>query len=66
MKIGDIFVIFVDKISPDFKTKWTDPSVFPSDLIFKFSEFRKVANYSKIVKPDENTDLSGNKQKFCM
>ena len=64
MKSGDNLVLFVDKMSVDFKTVMCDKDNFPADLIFNFAEFRKTENYKKILRGDEDKDVFGNKGLF--
>ena len=66
MRYGTSFVINVDKICPDFKTQWTDDVIFPTELIFDFDEWRKRKNYMKIVKPEEDHDITGNPKGYVM
>lgn len=67
MRSGDRLVLFVGNIAPDFKTVFTsDDKNFPSDCVFNFPEWRKEANYKKIVRDDEDHDLMGNKKCFWM
>ena len=66
MKIGDTFVINVDKLNPDFKTEWQDDEEFPLDTICDFDEWRLETNYLKIVKEDENKDLMGDPGYYSM
>ena len=67
MRSGDRFVIYVDKLCPDFKTQYNfPPSLWPSDKIFDFKNWRYYDNYMKVVKEDENHDLLMNKNKFFM
>ena len=45
----------------DYNTEW-----FPSDKIFKKSEWEKKENYESILKDGENVDLSGNEGQYIM
>lgn len=54
-------------IAPDFHKQFkSDDTNLPSDVIFNFSEWRKEAHYKKIVRPEEDHDLMGNKNCFWM
>ena len=66
MKIGDTFVINMDKLSPDFKTEWQDDQELPMDTICDFDEWREEANYLKIVKEEENKDMLGDPGYYTM
>ena len=66
MRYGTAFVIDVGRIVPDFKVQWKDEEVFPIEQICDFDEWRKRKNYMKIVKPDENHDVAGNKHSYVM
>jgi len=66
MRIGDRFVINCGKYSIDFRNQYNDPVNFPTDLIFNFDEWRKEENYKKIVRPEEDVDLIGNKKCYFM
>ncbi len=64
MRIGDTFVINVDKTAPDFNSKFTHDEIFPAEEVFNFVEWRSNDNYMKVVKEDENHDLLGNKKMY--
>ena len=66
MRIGDRYVLNCGKNMIDFKHMFNDPVNFPTDLIFNFEEWRKEENYMKIVRPEENVDLLGNKKCYFM
>ena len=67
MRSGDRLVLFCGNIAPDFKNELTsDASNFPAEVVFNFNEWRKEANYKKIVRADEDHDLMGNKNMFWM
>ena len=58
MRSGDRFVIYVDKLCPDFHTDYNfPPDHWPSDELFDFQTWRVKENYMKIVKTEENVDL---------
>jgi hypothetical protein len=51
MRCGDRFVIYVDKLAPNFKTEYNFPeNLWPSELIFDFDKWREYDNYMKVVK----------------
>ncbi len=67
MRIGDTFVINVDKSCPDFITNYTHDEVFPTEEIFDWSYWCSPdEHYMKVVKEEEDHDLLGNKKMFCM
>ena len=66
MRIGDVFAINCDNLNLDFKEKWSHPEIFPLDEITDFDEWKDNENYLKIVKPDENVDLIGNKKCYVI
>ena len=59
-------MLYTGNISIDWKNVFNDEKMFPTDKIFDFAEWRKEANYKKIVKPEEDVDLMGNKNCFFM
>ncbi len=65
MRCGDRLVLQCGKTAIDFKEKFDDKD-FPVDLVFNFNEWRKEENYKKIVRPDEDVDLMGNKRCYYM
>lgn len=66
MRIGDRLVLNCGKYAIDFRNDFNDPVNFPTDLIFNFEEWRKDENYKKIVRPEEDVDLLGNKKCYFM
>eukprot|EP00355_Strombidium_rassoulzadegani_P004022 CAMPEP_0168616596 /NCGR_PEP_ID=MMETSP0449_2-20121227/5107_1 /TAXON_ID=1082188 /ORGANISM="Strombidium rassoulzadegani, Strain ras09" /LENGTH=180 /DNA_ID=CAMNT_0008657383 /DNA_START=20 /DNA_END=562 /DNA_ORIENTATION=+ len=66
MKAGERMCIMIGKIAPDFKEQFNDPLVFPTDTIFDFENFRKIENYKKVVREDEDYDYQNNKGCFMM
>ncbi len=66
MRAGDRLVLFMGNIAIDWKNTFNDATWFPTDLIFNFAEWRKDAVYKKIVKPEEDVDLMGNKNCYFM
>ena len=67
MRCGDRFVIFVDKLVPDFKNEYNfTPDHWPSYDIFDFEKWRDNSEYMKVVKEDENHDLLLNPKKYFM
>ena len=50
MRIGDTFVINLDKLTPDFHTNYTHDEIFPTEEIFDWGIWRYDDNYMKIVK----------------
>lgn len=66
MRIGDVFAINCDNLNLNFKDIWTHPEILPMDEITDFDEWREHENYMKIVKPEENVDLIGNKKCYVM
>lgn len=66
MRIGDRFVLHCGKNTINFKTEFNDPENFPIDLIFNFDEWRKDDVYKRIVRPEEDVDLLGNKKCYFM
>ena len=55
MKSGNPFVINIDALMPDFINEYTseDETVFPSETVFDFKEWRKDENYTKVIGNDE-------------
>jgi hypothetical protein len=66
MRIGDTFVVNCEKVVPNFWMDFTDEETFPADEIFHFFNWRENEKYMKVVKPEENVDLLGNKRCFMM
>jgi hypothetical protein len=66
MRIGDTFVINVDKTAPDFFTKFTHDTIFPSEEIFDWGLWRSDDTYMKVVKEEEDHDLLLNKKMFSL
>lgn len=66
MRIGDRLVLNCGKYMIDFRNDFTDPVNFPCDLIFNFDEWRKEENYKRVVRPEEDVDLIGNKKCYFM
>ena len=66
MRKGDRLILFVGKNTADFCNDFNDPENFPTDVIFNFDEWRKEENYKKIVRPEEELDMFGNKSAFLM
>ena len=68
MRIGDTFVINIDKSCPDFITNYTHDEIFPTEEIFDWPFWccPDPENYMKIVKEEEDHDLLGNKKMYSM
>lgn len=66
MRIGDVFAINCDNLNLDFNEKWSHPEIFPIEEISDFDEWRENDKYMKVVKPEENVDLIGNKKCYTM
>ena len=66
MRIGDVFALNCDNLNIDFINKWTHSDIFPIDEITEFDEWRENDKYMKVVKPEENVDLLGNKKCFMI
>jgi len=66
MRIGDVFAINCDNLNLDFNNEWTHSEIFPTDEISEFDEWREDESYMKVVKPEENVDLIGNKKCYMM
>ena len=67
MRTGDTLVLFAGNIAPDFKIQFkSDEKNLPTDTIFNFSEWRKEETYRKIVREDEDHNLSGSKGYYTM
>eukprot|EP00347_Sterkiella_histriomuscorum_P016080 403354565 len=67
MNFGARFVFYCGYQAPDFVNELTGGvSQFPSELIFNFKEWRKIENYKRIIKPEEDFDHMGNKDCFSM
>ena len=66
MRIGDVFALNCDNLNINFNELWTHPEILPLDEITDFDEWRERDNYMKIVKPDEDYDLIGNKKCYVM
>ena len=66
MRIGDRLVLHCGKYGIDFVREWTCPVNFPTNLIFNFDEWRKEENYKRVVRPEEDVDLLGNKKCYFM
>lgn len=66
MRIGDCFVINVDKTAPDFHSKFTHDEIFPTDEVFDWGLWRADDTYMKVVKEEEDHDLLGNKKMYTL
>ena len=66
MRIGDCFVINVDKTAPDFNVQYTHDEIFPTEEVFDWGVWRFEDTYMKVVKDDENHDLLGNKKMYTL
>ena len=66
MRIGDVFAINCDNLNLNFNEVWSHPEILPMEEITEFDEWRENDNYMKIVKPEENVDLIGNKKCYMM
>ena len=66
MRIGDVFALNADNLNIDYSELWTNPTIFPLDEISEFDEWREDNKYMKVVKPEENVDLIGNKKCYVM
>ena len=66
MRIGDVFALNCDNLNLNFVDIWTHPEILPMDEISDFEEWRENDNYMKIVKPEENVDLIGNKKCYMI
>ena len=66
MRIGDMLAINCDNLNLNFKEVWTHPEILPMDEITEFDEWREDDAYMKIVKPEENVDLIGNKKCYVL
>ena len=66
MRIGDRLVLNCGKYIIDYKNDFHCPVNFPTNLIFDFNEWRKDEIYKRIVRPEEDVDLIGNKKCYFM
>jgi len=68
MRIGDTFVINIDKTVPDFIETFSHEEIFPTSEIFNWSFWHEddEYNYMKVVKAEENHDLLGKKNMYIM
>lgn len=66
MRIGDMYAINCDNLNLNFNETWSHPEILPMDEITEFDEWREDNTYMKIVKPEENVDLIGNKKCYIM
>ena len=66
MRAGDRYVLNCGKHAIDFINEFNDPVNFPTQLIFDYDEWRKEENYKRIVRPEEDVDLLGNKKCYFM
>ena len=67
MRSGDRFVIYVDKLVPDFNVEYNfAPDHWPSTELFDFQAWRENDTYMKVVKESENHDVLLNKGKYSM
>ena len=63
---GQTLVFNFGKLTKDFVVEWNDKDNFPTDLIFDKAAWKKEENHMKIVKDEENQDLSGNDGQYIM
>ena len=66
MKSGDKFVIYFDKMAPNFKTQYTKDGAFPTKDLTNFALWREIDNYKKVVKEEEDVDVNNNKGWYRM
>ncbi len=66
MKAGDTFVVYFDKLAPDFNERFNNADSFPMTKISDFTEWRKEENYMAIVKAEEDKGLFSMKPDFTM
>ena len=66
MRFGTSFVIDVDRIVPNFNTEWTSKETFPAAEICDFDSWRLRKNYMKVVRPEEDHDVTGNPKGYVM
>ena len=65
MRSGNCFCLSISRLEPNWAKDFNNEE-FPSDLIFNNEEWRRYANYMKIVKPDENKNMQGDAGMFSM
>jgi hypothetical protein len=58
MRLGDNFVINIDKLQVNFENEWNHPDIFPIE-IFNQEEWRERERHMRIVKEEENVSLEG-------
>ena len=67
MRCGDRFVIFVDKLTPNFKIDYNFPAPqWPTYEIFDFQKWRDDDNYMQIVKEYEDYDTDNKQGRYYM
>ena len=66
VKAGERMCIMIDRIAPDFKEEFNDETLFPTDKIFNFKEFRKMETYKSIITEEEDRDYQDNKGNYLM
>ncbi len=65
MRAGERLVLMCGKGIPDFE-KLSSPAFPLLEKVLNFNEWRKEENYKKVVKPEEDHDLMGNKRCYFM
>ncbi len=66
MRFGKRFVIFFDKMAPDFNDRFNKDDCYPLSKITKFNDWKVKENYMSIVKEEENFDTFNCKGHFDM
>mmetsp|Transcript_13069 Transcript_13069/g.9107 ORF Transcript_13069/g.9107 Transcript_13069/m.9107 type:complete len:184 (-) Transcript_13069:115-666(-) len=65
-RTGSSLVLNIGNTAPDFLNTITDDKEFPTNIIFDRAAWRQEENHMKLVKEEENVDLSGNKGQYVM
>ena len=58
-RIGEMVLIDLDKLAPDFFVEYTNDEIFPAELVFNRTEWIKEENYMRYVLEDENYSIGG-------
>ena len=64
-KMGKTLVYSMGKLRKDLANDYKSND-FPTDKIFDWAEWRKPDNHMKLVRDDENEDISGNSGQYIM
>ena len=67
MRVGQNFIIDIDKYTPDFVNKYTnEENNFPANIVFDKDTFADPNVHMKMVRDEENKNVNGDKDCFIL